>query len=66
MIELLGPMPRSFAMGGSLFEKFFKKEGSDFVYARIGGLVHFPLEKLLTDKYRFKPQEAAELSDFLL
>jgi hypothetical protein len=55
MIELLGPMPRSFAMGGSLFEKFFKKEGRDFVYARIGGLVHFPLEKLLIDKYRFKP-----------
>jgi serine/threonine-protein kinase SRPK3 len=66
MIELLGPMPRTFALGGSNFEKFFRREGKDFVYARIGGLMHFPLEKLLTDKYQYKTQEAAGLADFLL
>ena len=33
---------------------------------KIDGLKHFPLEKLLTDKYKLKPEEAKGLADFLL
>lgn len=53
MIELLGPIPRSLAMSSTNFDKFFRKDGKEMIYARIGGLMHFPLERLLTDKYRF-------------
>ena len=66
MIEMLGPMPRSFALGGQNFDKFFKREGSEYVFARIGGLQHFPLERVLTDKYRLQPAEATNLADFLM
>jgi len=52
MIEMLGPMPRSFAMAGSCFDKFYKKSGDDYIFARIGGLVHFPLERILIEKHR--------------
>ena len=63
---MLGPMPRSFAMGGNFFDKFFKKTGNDYVFSRIGGLVHFPLERILVEKHRLQPAEAAALADFLM
>jgi len=68
MIELLGPMPKNYAISGSNFEKFFKRDAftGRFVYKNIDGLRHFPLERLLTGKYRFKQHEAKALADFLL
>ena len=36
------------------------------MFTKIAGLRHFPLEKLLTDKYLLKPQEATQLADFLM
>lgn len=66
MIEMLGPMPRAFAMGGNFFDKFFKKAGNDYIFAHIGGLVHFPLERILIEKHRLVPQEASMLADFLM
>lgn len=67
-MELLGPMPKNFAIAGKNFDNFFaKKEGSSkYHFKKIKGLKHFPLKKLLTDKYRIKPHEAESLADFLL
>jgi serine/threonine-protein kinase SRPK3 len=67
-MELLGPMPKNFALAGKNFTNFFDKDEvtGKYSFKRIKGLKHFPLKKLLTDKYRFKYQEADLLADFLL
>lgn len=68
MIELLGPMPKNYAMAGKNFENFFRRDPvtDKFVYKNISGLRHFPLKKLLIEKYRLKYEEAEELNSFLL
>ena len=68
MIELLGPMPKNYAIAGSFFEKFFKRDpaSNKWIFKNIDKLRHFPLQRLLTDKYRFKKHEADMLADFLL
>mmetsp|Transcript_25469 Transcript_25469/g.19219 ORF Transcript_25469/g.19219 Transcript_25469/m.19219 type:complete len:151 (+) Transcript_25469:1360-1812(+) len=66
MMELLGPMPKSYAMAGAKFDHFFVKEDGKYKYRRIRGLQHFPLKKLLIEKYRFKVAEAEGLASFLL
>lgn len=60
MIELLGPMPKTYALAGSNFDKFFKQNPltGQYVFAKINGLRYFSLEQLLTDKYRLKFNEA--------
>jgi len=55
MIELLGPMPKNYAMAAKNFDNFFVKDSptSDrYIFRKIDGLKHFPLARLLTDKYR--------------
>ena len=68
MIELLGPMPKNYAIAGGFFEKFFRRDpiSNKFIFKNIDKLRHFPLQRLLTDKYRFKKLEADMLADFLL
>lgn len=68
MMEILGPMPQNFAVAGKQFDQFFQKDENTAKYSfrRIKGLRHFPLKKLLMDKYRLKVQEAEELADFLM
>ena len=68
MMEILGPMPKNFATAGKNFENFFTKDEitGKYTFKRIKGLRHFPLKRLLTDKYRLKTHEAEELADFLL
>lgn len=67
MIELLGAMPKNYAIGGSFFDKFFKKnDKGKYVFKNIDKLRHFPLQRLLMQKYRFKKEEADMFSDFLL
>ena len=69
MIELLGPMPKNYAMAAKNFDNFFVKESqtSDrYIFRKIDGLKHFPLARLLTDKYRLQPEEANFLAEFLL
>ena len=69
MIELLGPMPRNYALAAKNFNNFFACDPNKpdrYVFRKIDGLKHFPLERLLTDKYRLKPEEAKQLADFLL
>jgi len=60
MIEMLGPMPKNFALAGTKFDNFFiKEEGKDYYsMKKIKGLKHVPLEKLLIEKYRLKKHEA--------
>lgn len=67
-MELLGPMPKNFAMAGKNFNNFFEKDEitKKYCFKRIKGLKHFPLKRLLTDKYKFKLHEAEMLADFLL
>ena len=55
MIELLGPMPKSFALAGKNLDKYFSHEKE---FLNIQGLKHFPLKNLLMDKYHLKPIEA--------
>jgi serine/threonine protein kinase len=62
MIELLGPMPKSMAVGGTKYNKMFKNGQ----LKRIKGLNYWPLHKVLQEKYRFKEQEAIAFADFLM
>jgi hypothetical protein len=68
MIELLGPIPKNFALQAVNFEKYFRRDPltGNFVFAKIGGLRYLSLEQLLQDKYMFKENEASQLADFLL
>jgi serine/threonine-protein kinase SRPK3 len=69
MMELLGPMPKNFAIPGKNFDNFFTKEGSlnnKYSFRRIKGLRYVPLKKLLIEKYKLKVKEAEMLADFLL
>ena len=67
MIELLGPMPKNYAISAKKFEDFFAKDArGKYVFRKIDGLKHFPLARLLTDKYHLMPEEADSLADFLL
>jgi hypothetical protein len=56
MIEMLGPMPKTYAMSGQHFEKFFRRDSltGKFYFKNISGLKHFPLSRLLMQKYKFK------------
>jgi hypothetical protein len=46
MIELLGPMPKNYALSATHFEKFFRLDPitGNYTFAKIKGLRHFPLE----------------------
>ena len=63
IIELVGKMPKNFALSGSNSLKFFNKNGK---LRRIKKLVYYPLEKVLFEKYHFKKKEAKALSDFIM
>ena len=68
MIEMLGPMPKNYAMSGQFFDKFFKRDSlsGKYVFKNINGLRYFPLNRLLMQKYRFKKHEAEMFADFLM
>ena len=63
IIELVGKMPKNFALCGENSKKYFNKWGK---LRRIKKLNYYPLEKVLTNKYNFKKDEAKALSDFLM
>lgn len=62
MIELLGRMPKNFALSGKNSKRFFDPTGH---LRKIRGLNYWPLHRVLTEKYRFIPKEAEALADFL-
>lgn len=63
MMEILGKMPKNLAFSGRLSKRFFDKTGH---LLKIRGLQHWPLKKVLMEKYRFVESEAESLADFLL
>lgn len=63
MIELLGKMPRSFALGGKYSYEIFNKRGE---LRHIRDLEYWKLEDVLIEKYRIHPADARDLSSFLL
>ena len=63
MMEILGKMPKNMAFSGRLAKRFFDKTGH---LLKIRGLQHWPLKKVLMEKYRFVESEAESLADFLL
>lgn len=63
MMEILGKMPKNIAFSGRQSKKFFDKSGH---LLKIRGLQHWPLKKVLMEKYRFVESEAESLADFLL
>ena len=62
-IELLGKMPKKFALSGKNSNKYFTKTGE---LRRIRGLQYFYLKDVLNKKYKIKYNEAKALADFLL
>ena len=63
IIELLGKMPKNFALSGCDSYKYFNKKGK---LKRIKSLVYYPLKNVLVEKYHFKENEAQALSDFMM
>ena len=67
-MEMLGPMPKSFALKGSMFEHYFRENPSNgkFYFRRIHDLKSVNLERLLIYRYFLKVEEARALADFLM
>ena len=63
MIELLGKAPRSVTLSGKYSKKIFNHKGE---LRRIKGLNYWSLDRVLIEKYKFKPSEATALCEFLL
>eukprot|EP00062_Callorhinchus_milii_P006679 gi/632947473/ref/XP_007889063.1/ PREDICTED: SRSF protein kinase 2 isoform X5 [Callorhinchus milii] len=70
IIELLGKIPRKFAMSGKYSKEFFTKKGS--LLCDLGELRHitklkpWSLFDVLVEKYGWPHEEAAQFTDFLL
>ncbi|KAJ4805723.1 Protein kinase superfamily protein [Rhynchospora pubera] len=62
MMELLGKMPKKIATAGLRSKDYFDRHGD---LKRIRRLKYWPLDKLLTDKYKFTKTDAQEFADFL-
>ncbi|XP_043711975.1 SRSF protein kinase 1-like [Telopea speciosissima] len=62
MMELLGKMPRKIAIAGSRSKDYFDRHGD---LKRIRRLKYWPLDRLLTEKYKFPHSEAQEFAEFL-
>ncbi|RDX87162.1 hypothetical protein CR513_31398, partial [Mucuna pruriens] len=63
MMELLGKIPRKIAIGGAQSKDYFDRHGD---LKRIRRLKFCPLDKLLTDRYKFSVKDAQEFSKFLV
>ncbi len=62
-MEILGKMPKKFALSGAYSKKYFNSKGQ---LRRIKGLNYYSLKTILVKKYHFKDAEAQALSDFLM
>lgn len=62
IIELLGPIPKEIALGGRLSAVLFSKRGE---LRNISGLKPWALVEVLTEKYEWSQEQAAEFSSFL-
>eukprot|EP00183_Erythrolobus_madagascarensis_P003223 CAMPEP_0185850968 /NCGR_PEP_ID=MMETSP1354-20130828/4888_1 /TAXON_ID=708628 /ORGANISM="Erythrolobus madagascarensis, Strain CCMP3276" /LENGTH=804 /DNA_ID=CAMNT_0028551701 /DNA_START=551 /DNA_END=2965 /DNA_ORIENTATION=- len=62
MMELLGPMPRKFALSGNMSNKFFTRSGE---LRHITRLNFWSIRDVLLEKYRFTAAEADSFASFL-
>ncbi|RCH87835.1 serine/threonine protein kinase, CMGC group [Rhizopus stolonifer] len=62
MIELMGPMSKSFALSGKNSSEFFNHKGE---LRHIHRLKYWCLEDVLHDKYGYRRYEAEEIASFL-
>ncbi|KAK2151332.1 hypothetical protein LSH36_367g05052 [Paralvinella palmiformis] len=62
IIELLGPIPKHIALSGKYSREFFTKRGE---LRHITKLKPWGLFDVLTEKYEWEPQAAAEFTSFL-
>lgn len=63
MIETLGLFDKNWVLSGRYSKKFFNKYG---VLKRVKKLRFWHMRDVLTDKYRFKVEDANFLADFLV
>jgi len=63
MMELIGDMPRSFALSGKQSQEYFNHRGE---LRHISRLRHWGLADVLREKYSFRSEQAQELASFLL
>lgn len=63
MIELLGKMPKKFALGGKYSKEFFNRKG-ELKYIR--NMQLWSLEDILLEKYHFPKEEAKPIADFIM
>jgi len=66
-MEMLGPMPKKFAMQGNMFDHYFGKnpKTNKYVFRRIHDLKSVDLKKILIYRYQLKIKEAEVFADFL-
>ncbi|KAJ4966636.1 hypothetical protein NE237_018485 [Protea cynaroides] len=62
MMEVLGKMPRKIAVAGSRSKDYFDRHGD---LKRIRRLKFKPLDRILTEKYKFSSSDAQEFAEFL-
>ena len=63
MIELIGDMPRSFALSGKQSQEYFNHRGE---LRHISRLRHWGLADVLHEKYSMRKEQAQEIASFLL
>mmetsp|Transcript_10923 Transcript_10923/g.15175 ORF Transcript_10923/g.15175 Transcript_10923/m.15175 type:complete len:556 (+) Transcript_10923:122-1789(+) len=63
MIELLGKMPKKMCQQGKYSRNFFNRKGDLRVIKKLD---FWGLEDILMEKYKFAPEDAKEISEFLL
>lgn len=63
MIELLGEMPKNFAVGGKYSGEIFNRRGE---LRHIRDLEYWPLEMVFQEKYDLTVEESEKLASFLL
>ncbi|PCI31048.1 hypothetical protein COB52_00495 [Candidatus Kaiserbacteria bacterium] len=61
-MELLGRMPKNFALSGKNAKRYFDKSGH---LKHIRGLNYWPIKKVLMEKYHIKEKDATDLANFL-
>ena len=67
-MEMLGPMPKKFAIQVNMFDHYFMKnpKTGKYYFRRIHDLKPIVLEEILIHRYFFKPKEANVFADFLM
>ena len=61
--ELLGKMPKKFAVSGKYSKNFFDRKGN---LKHIKALKFWPIQEVLHEKYHFSREDAEAIASFML